>query len=140
MKANMGTLTKVGDEFVLEVEGERYPVPGSLLANSPELERLVGEKVEVMLSVPKPFVVAIRKIGRPPILCYLRADLLQVGHWMELGPARSDLARQLRLRPTCYVPADWMIRGVEEQVRKNLATQMLEDGIISQEVYEQIIG
>lgn len=142
-KPTMGKLIKEENSYLLEVNGERHALPDGLVAQNPELAKLEGNEVEVMLSVPKPVVVAVRIPGRPPILCYIVLDFLLKGnHWIPTPAAASESVRSLvhDIKPACYVPADWMIRGVEEQVRRNFADQMLKDGIISKDVYGQLFN
>jgi hypothetical protein len=39
----------------------------------------------------------------------------------------------------CYLPVPWLTRGVEREVQTNLAKRFLEEGYISEEVFERHI-
>ncbi len=41
--------------------------------------------------------------------------------------------------PICYYPIDLRVKGIEEQVRQDLAKRMLEEKVISQAVYEKLV-
>jgi len=118
MKKETRTGTVVFEEgkYFLEVEGRREELLAGLVADEEQLRKLVGEEVEVLYSEPKRFVVGLvsRKIG--PILCYV---------WPPW--------------PVCYYPVPWILRGVEKEVRVNLAKRFLKEGLISEEVYDKLI-
>lgn len=130
-----GRIESENGVFYLRWEGGRDELPGDLLESQPGLKELIGQDVEVLLSEPRSFVIGLRVPKRPPILCYLPAP-----PWISLGrPEQLAQAFNAHLHPSCYVPADWMIRGVEEQVRRNLADRLLKDKVISKSVHDTIV-
>lgn len=119
MKKEVRTGKVVAEQgkFYLESEHERLELEaGMMLAETP-LEELVGQKVEILLSEPKQYVVGLLPEKYQPILCYVP------------------------FRPTCYLPVDpEFLRGVEEAVRLNLAKQFLAEGLISEDIHAKLTG
>lgn len=102
------------------------------------LKAVEGQEVEVLYSEPLTFVVGLRPKRRPPILCYLPAPWNRFV--LQHEPIVATQAGPIIRKPTCYIPADWVIKGVEEKIRQNLAKELFDQGIISKEVNEKIIG
>jgi len=115
-EARIGTVVFKEGKYFLEVEGRREELLVGLVADEAQLRKLVGQEVEVLYSEPRRVVVGLvaREIG--PILCYVRPP------W-----------------PVCYYPIPWILRGVEREVRVNLAKRFLEEGLISEEVYAKLV-
>lgn len=53
---------------------------------------------------------------------------------------RRDFAGIKRHIILCYVPAPEVIAGVEFEVRRNIANQLLQQGYITGEVYEKVVS
>jgi hypothetical protein len=102
-------------KYFLEVEGEREDLPVGIVMEEAQLKELVGQKVDVLYSEPKRVVVGLVVEALPPILCY-------VPPWW-FG---------------CYLPPIWVLRGVEREVRVNLAKRFLEEGLISEGIFERL--
>jgi len=105
-------------KYFLEVAGRRQELPPGFLAEE-QLKELAGREVELLWSEPTRFVVGIRGRRLPPIVCYLPIP--------PIPPI------------PCYIPPPWVFRGVEQQIRVNLAERFLADKVISKEVYEKLI-
>lgn len=135
-RATVGKVILERGKYYLKAGDSKEELIPEAVGGVDALKAVEGQQVEVLYSEPQTFVVALRPKRRPPILCYLPApwNRLVPGH--EAIVATSQLG--LRVKPTCYVPLDWVVRGVEEQVRRNLAAELLEQGIISKEVNEKI--
>jgi hypothetical protein len=114
---HVGTIAFEKGKFYLEVEGRREEVPPGAVADEAQFKELVGREVEVLYSEPRRVVVGLVARELHPILCYVPWP-----RWV-----------------TCYLPAIWPIRGVEREVQANLAKQFLEEGYISEEVYERLV-
>jgi hypothetical protein len=115
----VGTVVLEGGKYFLEVAGKREELPAGLVAEEAQLKELVGQKVEVLYSEPTRFVIGLAARQRPPIVvCYFPPL-----PW-----------------PPCYIPIPfWVMRGIEKEVRVNLAKGLLEEKIISKEVYEKLL-
>ncbi len=115
-ETRVGTVSFEEGKYFLEVEGKREELPVGIVAEA-KLKELVGREVEVLYTEPRRFVAGLvdRKIG--PILCYIPIPIPPI---------------------PCYIPPPWFFRGVEEQVRINLAKQFLEEGLISEEIFGRL--
>jgi len=116
-ETRVGTVGFEEGKYFLEVEGRREELLAGLVAQEAQLEKLVGQEVEVLYSEPRRLVVGLvaREIG--PILCYIPPPV----------------------PPLCYYPVDpWAFRGIEREVRVNLAKRFLEEGLISEGVFERL--
>lgn len=149
--ALMGKVLEHEGRFFVEVENKLEELDPMLAGGVEVLHKLAGQEVELVVQeVPWIAGVIWDKVR---IVCYLPP----VDRWREFqefaagtmvgAPAamrvhvHDEASRIIRLkRPICYVPADWVIRGVEEMVRANLLKQMFADGVISQEVYGRLLG
>jgi hypothetical protein len=109
-----GTIIFEEGKYLLEVEGKREELPVGVRLQERQLKKLVGQKVEVLYTEPKQFVVGLKAFRRPPILCYVPPV-----DWL-IDPA--------------------VLTGVEKQVRLNLAKQFLKAKLISQEIYAKLGG
>jgi len=133
--------------YALIVGQDRYALPVEVIG-AEELSKLQGKDVEVMLSEPITVPVAIKLPTRKPILCYVPPP----DRWLDFSQAWAHLAEThteaiaatasnpilKKLLQTCYLPRDWVIRGVEDQVRTNLANELLAAGVIGKETHAQI--
>lgn len=115
-----GTVVFEEGKYFLEVEGTREEVPAEAIAQEAQLKELVGQEVEVLYSEPKRAVVGLVAKEFMPILCYIP------------GPPWPPCFM-------CYLPPPWVIRGVELEVRTNLAKRFLEEGYISEEIFERLV-
>jgi len=112
-KPAIGTVAFKDGNYFLEVEGKQHAIPVGLHVDVAQLKQLVGQKVEIVSSEPKSFVIGLVKAGgvagvRPP-------------------------------RIICYFPADPNLFGVvQEDARAALAKQLLNEGILSQANYEKL--
>ena len=98
-------------QYYLEAGGKEQLIPVSPEAGKEQLHALVGHEVEVLHSEPKSFVVG--------------------------------LATRIPGRPPilCYIPVDpWLFGVVDEASRINLAKQFLNEGILTAETHEKLIG
>lgn len=117
-ETRIGTVGFKEGKYFLEVAGRREELPVGIVAEEAQLKELVGQEVEVLYSEPRRVVVGLIAKELPPITCYIP--------WW-------------RRWHTCYLPAPWVLRGVEKEVRANLAKQFLEEGLISEEVFERLV-
>jgi hypothetical protein len=106
-------------KYLLEVEGKREELPTRDVAEEARLKELVGQEVEVLYSEPRRAVVGLVAKERILIPCYIPWP---PWYWV-----------------TCYIPAPWVIRGLEREVQVNLAKRFLEEGYISEEVFERLV-
>lgn len=115
-ETRVGTVGFEEGKYFLEVEGRRWELEAGVIISDGRVEDLVGQEVEVLYSEPTRFVVGLVTEKFGGVLCYVRP------------------------RPTCYYPADpWLLRGVEREVRVNLAKGFLEEKLISKEVFEKLV-
>ena len=111
-KARIGTVVEKDGTFFLEVEGKHHPIPVGSHINLQQLKELAGQKVELIQSEPKSFVVG-------------------------LVPAAPKAVRFPRI--ICYFPADPYLLGVvDEAARVGLAKQFLDQGVLSKANYEKL--
>ena len=109
----MGTVLFENGKYYIEADGERNELPVSLLTQEENLKDLLGQKVEVLYSEPKRFVVGL-------------IPDKQVKRWPRI---------------ICYLPAPWeglIETRVADSMRATLAKQYLEAGIISEEVFGKL--
>lgn len=140
-----GTVLSHEGRFYVQYEKEMQEIDPMLVGGVEVLKQLEGQEVELVTqAVPWIAGVIWEKIR---IVCYLpppdiwgaiRGDLTTI-------PARhvhleQDIAQVRIPRIICYVPADWVIRGVEDAVRVNLLRQFVADKIITQDVYDRLAG
>jgi hypothetical protein len=119
-RTQKGTIVREKGKFYLKMKDRREELPLDTVIDSDRLERLVGKDVEVLLSEPRQAVVGIRLEELLPILCYIP--------WPPWPPCFL-----------CYLPAPWLIKGVELEVQRNLAKRFLEEGYINEEVFKRLI-
>lgn len=108
------------------------------------LRRLDGMDVELAVE-QLPWVVGVIS-DKVRIVCYLPPPDLRKALFGEhvTTPVGTTMTTQPRaaglkgLRPTCYLPRDWLIRGVEEQVRINLVKELAAEGILTQAINERL--
>lgn len=151
-KPLMGKVLEHEGRFFIEVENKLEELDPMLAGGVEVLHKLSGQEVELVVQeIPWIAGVVWEKVR---IVCYLPPPEF----WRNFGPelvtapmagapamarvhVHDEAAVTLHLkRPICYVPADWVIRGVEEMIRVNLLKQMFAEGIISQEVYGRLAG
>jgi hypothetical protein len=137
-KAAEGKVIQENGRYFVKVGTVKEELVAEAVGGAEALKALAGQSVEVLYSEPQSFIVGLRLKGRPPILCYLPVP------WIRRAPVHEHEAETaatfLLRRPTCYIPADWMVKGVEEQVRLNMAKELLDQGIINKEVYGKIVA
>ncbi len=113
---HMGKIIHEGGRFFVVAEEARTELPMGLVADEKQLHELVGKEVEVLFSEPTRFIVALvpTVVKIPRIICYIPVpDAV-------FGPS--------------------VITAVEQAARLNLANQLLEAGVISQAVHDQIVA
>lgn len=109
-KPVVGKVVVKNGKYFLEAERTLHDLPVGLLVDEEHMKDLVGQEVEVMLSEPQRFVVAILpKRPRVPITCYIPAP------WWRISEIVIDKVAGVRL-----------------------AKRFLEERVISKEVYEKI--
>lgn len=124
----MGTIRMEQGKFFLEVEGKQQELPPWIMADEKQLEGLVGKKVEVLYSEPVRQVVGLAVNRHVYIVCYL-----------VIPP--SELYRTPIVKPhppICYIPPEWLIQGIEDKVRANIANRLLKEGIIGKEIHGKL--
>lgn len=110
-----GTVVHKDGNFFLEAEGKLHAIPVGSNLKATQLNELVGQKVEVVLSEPISFVVG-------------------------LVPQNAKLGVHFP-RVICYYPPDpWTLGVVEEEARAGLAQQFLSQGVLSKANYEKLGG
>ena len=112
-----GKLIVEHGRFFLEAGGMRQELPAELLTDKEQLEKSAGRELEIIYSEPQRFVVGLKPAeplaGRPwTILCYVPLP---------------DWFRQLSV-------------VIQPEARQMLAKQLLDSGVITQNVYEQLTG
>ena len=122
-RKKMGFVVFDEGRYFLKVDDRREELPVETVLQGEELEKLVGQEVEVLLSEPRQAVVGLiaKDALRFPIFCY-------VPPWPPWPPCFM-----------CYLPAPWLIKGVEREVQVNLAKRFLEEGYISEEVFRRLV-
>jgi hypothetical protein len=109
-KPVVGKVVAKNGKYFLEAERTLHELPAGLLVDETHLKDLVGHEVEVMLSEPQRFVVAILpKRPRIPITCYIPFP------WWRNAEIVIDKVAGVRL-----------------------AKRFLEEGVINKGVYEKI--
>lgn len=140
-----GTVVARDGHFFLRYGEEQQEIDPMLVGGVEVLKRLEGQEVELVTQAT-PWVVGVVK-DKVRIVCYL----LPPDFWGAIRGEPSSIpaahehvdlqVAQARIpRPVCYVPADWVIRGVEEQVRANLLKQFVAERIIAPDVYNRLVG
>jgi hypothetical protein len=132
--------------FFIQYERQMHELDPMLVGGVEVLKQLDGQEVELVTQV-SPWIAGVIW-DKVRIVCYLPPpDIWGAvrGGISTLSAAQhvhleQDIA-QIRIpRPVCYVPADWLIRGVEDVIRVNLLKQFVADKIITQEVYDRLAG
>lgn len=115
-KVTTGKIVHKEGKYFLEVAGKMEALPTGVLTDQAFLKEHAGKELEVIYSIPKSFVVAVRPIGgRPPII-------------------------------TCNIPVWEFLRGEtlvtqpSAAITRNVADALLKGGFITQEVYNTIVG
>ena len=131
--------------FFIEYGNETHELDPMLVGGVEVLKRVAGREVELVTQVT-PWIAGVIW-DKVRIVCYLPPpDIWGTirGGLSTLPAAHAHVETETALvrmpRPVCYVPADWVIRGVEDVVRRNLLKQFVDDKIITAEVYEQLAG
>lgn len=113
-KVTKGKIVHREGKFFLEVAGKMEALPTGLLTDEAFLKEQVGKELEVVYTVPKSFVAALRIPGRPtPITCNIVYEVFR----------NAALVTQ----PSAAVA-------------RNIATALLKEGLITQEVHDTIVG
>lgn len=115
-KVTTGKIVQKEGKYFLDVAGKLDALPTGVLADPAFLKEQAGKEFEVVYSVPKSFVVALKPVGgRPPIItCNIPAwEFLQSGTFVT--------------QPTA-------------EMTRNVATALLKGGFITQEVFDTIVG
>jgi hypothetical protein len=168
-KKEMPTMGKVvieSGKVVLDTGLEKFTLPAGAVSKE-DLKGLDGQKVELIYSEPQRMIVAFRPPRKKPILCYLPAAIRPpVSCYIVARPQdtfleefavkvrqdlidklvadkylASDIANQLikKKKILCYVPKPDFLTKVQEDIRVQIAKQLVDEGVISKKVYEQII-
>lgn len=150
--ALMGKVLEHEGRFFVEVENRLEELDPMLVGGVEVLHKLAGQEVE-LVTQDVPWIAGVMW-DKVRILCYippidrfrdLLGEHLIAPVEFQAGAAvphmHTAAARRFKLPrgPLCYLPAPWVIRGVEEVIRKNLLEQFRVDEIISQEVYERLV-
>ncbi len=140
-----GTVVASEGRYFLKYGNEQQELDPMLVGGLAVLKQLVGQDVDLVTQAT-PWIVGVIK-DKVRIVCYVPPPEFWRAFQEELSALPAAHAHlqvqsaQLKApRPVCYVPADWVIRGVEERVRANLLKQFVDDKIIDVEVYNRIAG
>jgi hypothetical protein len=110
-----GKLVHKEGKYFLDVAGKMEALPTGFLTDEAFLKEQVGKDLEVFLTIPKPFVAALRPIGKPVIiLCNI---------------PRPDYLRGANL-----------VTQPSAAVTRNVATVLLNEGFITKEVHDTIVN
>ena len=145
-EAKEGVVIAEKGKYYLDLAGARVELLPQMTGGEENLKALAGQKVEVLYSEPTRFVVGLQSGRRPPILCYIvpftfgQQGGVAVEHAQEFHIAITDVEGIRRPIILCYVPAPELIAGIEFEVRRNVANQMLQEGYISADVHAKIVG
>ncbi|MFC2172309.1 hypothetical protein ACFLU6_06715 [Acidobacteriota bacterium] len=113
----IGKVVHEKGKYFVEVEGKREELAGGIIVEGRKIEDLVGQEVEVLYSEPRRFVVGLVAKEYGPILCYVRPPM----------------------PPMCYYPVDpWIYKGIEKEIRENLAKRFFEEGLLSEQNFEKL--
>ena len=147
-----GTVIAEGGKFFLDLAGNRLELVPQLAGGVENLRAIAGQKVEILYSEATRFVAGLQVARRPPILCYVPPVAFGQQAFTLSSPgsgaaqaqsfhiAISDPAGIKRPIVLCYVPAPEVISGIEFEVRRNIANQLLQQGYITGDVYEKVVG
>lgn len=153
-------------KLLLDTGSEKLALPDGAVSKA-DVKELVGQTVELIYSEPQRVVVAFRPPRRKPILCYLpvvarppitcyivarpqdafleefaskvRQDLLDklVADKYITADLSNELIKKKKI--LCYVPKpDFLVR-VQEDLRIQIANQLMAEGVISKKIYDQIV-
>lgn len=156
-----------GGKILLDTGSEKLALPDGAVSKA-DAKELVGQKVELIYSEPQRVVVAFRPPRRKPVLCYLpavvarppitcyivarpqdafleefaakvRQDLLDkliAGKYIT-----ADLSNELikKKKILCYVPKPDFLAKVQEDLRIQIAGQLMAEGVISKKIHDQIV-
>lgn len=132
-------------QYFIQYENQIQEIDPRLVGGVEVLKQLEGQEVELVTQV-SPWIVGVIS-DKVRIVCYLPAPDVWGAVRGGIGAISSahlhleqDIAQVKIPRVICYVPADWVIRGVEDVVRRNLLKQFVEDKIIGAEVYDRLAG
>ncbi len=94
-----GKIVLKDNKYFLDVAGKQEEIPVGILTDEGQLKGLVGEEVEVLFTVPKPFPVVIKPTKtKPPrcfiIVCYIPPEVLRKDF---LAPVILDKAQAIIL-------------------------------------------
>lgn len=110
MKRTKGTIVEKEGKFFLQVGTEMHELNANPFGDEKTLKANVGQSVQVVMTDPQIVAVLTKKV---PTACYMPCFI-------------------------CYVPIDifrnWLI---DERIRAVNLKSFLEEGLISQEVYNQ---
>ena len=142
-----GVVIAEAGKFFLDVAGARVELAPQMVGGAENLKGLAGQKVEILYSEPARFIAGLKAGHRPPILCYLPPVTFGVqGLTPEAARAQqfhiaiTDPAGIRRPMILCYVPAPEVVKGIEFELRRNIANQLLQEGYIGADVHEKIVG
>ena len=110
-----GVLDFAEGRFFLEVEGRREALPVGI-QDEGKLHEMVGQTVEILYSKPKPWVVAVKI---PRIRCYYILCYYPAPPWHDYRGA--------------------IIPAVDKELRVQLAERFMEEGLISDRVFEKLM-
>jgi hypothetical protein len=114
-KVATGKILQKEGKYFLDVGGKQEELPLGFLTDRKFLNEQAGKEVEVIYTIPKSFVAAIRFPGRPPIVtCNMIA-----------GP---------------FLRGETVVTQPSPAVTHNVATALLEGGFISREVFEKLVA
>lgn len=106
-----GTITKSRNKYFVAVRDRKMEIPVGLTVKEAELDKLAGKEVQVALSTARiPTVVGIRPPGKRPG-CY----------WI-----------------VCYIPVPDIFKKIDDRIRRELVTAMVDQKIIAEEVGKEI--
>jgi hypothetical protein len=101
-----GIIQKVGEKYILEVEGRKIEIPVGPVILETEIKQFMGKEVTAFFSKTRP------------------RDLVAIGTWPTPEKPRFRCV-------LCYYPAPDIIRRVNPKVREVLIREMVKEKIIS---------
>jgi hypothetical protein len=134
----MGKVIFEEEKYFLEIEGQRQELPVAAVGDEARLKELVGQEVEILYSEPKRDIVGL--------VAQERMAVMICPPWPPWPPWPPPPPPPWPPWPPpwppcfmCYLPPIWLIEGVEREVQTNLAKRFLEEGYISEEVFNRLV-
>jgi len=116
MRTKKGKVSNIRGKYYLTIGKRRLELPVGILIQKSKIQQHVGKEVVAFLS---------KKSG---------SEVVAIGTW----PTPEKPIR-IRKQIICYIPAPDMMRRMERNVRTSLIMNMLDKGIITSKLAEELI-